>query len=547
MPNKTNYTVTVKTGTRDGAGTDAKVSIDVFGNLDKFTDEPLVNTKIKDPFEAGALETFTLNDEPDVGELDYIIIRHDNSGKKAGWFLDYVIIQNTKNNKSWKFYANRWLATDEEDHRTYVKLYPERDYDISIYTADVDGAGTDADIFITLQGSMKKSEEELLDNTSKNDFERGQTDVFSIHTTDVGDIKSITLRMSEDNDSDSPWYVDGAKVVCRNTNKVTYFPASYKSGGKDYSARRLSSKNSITLYPGNEMAHYTYIGQSPANCTNTLSTQLNGVSHAKVDGKHFWFFAQNEQILKIPAEQDLSKVQRTSTGVSTGTLGGHLGDIDCDNNYLFVPIEKDNHVRISVLPTNNLKTVITSQDMQYNNGNVSRKMETIGWVAINPNDHLLFTSDRGDNNNPILVYKIDYSAISAKKTNFLTQFATLYVKDEFGNSVNRGSLQGGCFDNSNHLHLVNGSTRRVLVYDIPSLKQGDSVSISCRTNSNQTHDFRVQCSSSGEYLSGITYWDLSASGSPRIPNISEQLHVIMTALSRTNLDEKWYFKHYRKL
>ena len=54
--------------------------------------------------------------------------------------------------------------------KTYIADYK---YQVHIYTGDKWGAGTDANVLITLFGEDADSEEKKLDN-SKNNFESGQ-------------------------------------------------------------------------------------------------------------------------------------------------------------------------------------------------------------------------------------------------------------------------------------------------------------------------------------------------------------------------------------
>lgn len=51
--------------------------------------------------------------------------------------------------------------------------FEAKKYKISVYTGDKKNAGTDADVFITLFGTLGSSKEWKLDN-SKNNFERGK-------------------------------------------------------------------------------------------------------------------------------------------------------------------------------------------------------------------------------------------------------------------------------------------------------------------------------------------------------------------------------------
>lgn len=52
-------------------------------------------------------------------------------------------------------------------------------YEITVWTGDVRGAGTDANVFIQMYGESGKSEEYKLRNKTDN-FEQGQMDKFKV-------------------------------------------------------------------------------------------------------------------------------------------------------------------------------------------------------------------------------------------------------------------------------------------------------------------------------------------------------------------------------
>ena len=65
----------------------------------------------------------------------------------------------------------------------YTKIYPftkcvcliisESKYKVSVYTGNKSGAGTDANVYITLFGENGDSGEKIIDD-NKNNFERGE-------------------------------------------------------------------------------------------------------------------------------------------------------------------------------------------------------------------------------------------------------------------------------------------------------------------------------------------------------------------------------------
>ena len=58
-------------------------------------------------------------------------------------------------------------------------------YQIAVYTGDVPNAGTDADVWLWVDGTMGRSGWRYLDNADDN-FERGKTDYFYLNLPDLG-------------------------------------------------------------------------------------------------------------------------------------------------------------------------------------------------------------------------------------------------------------------------------------------------------------------------------------------------------------------------
>jgi hypothetical protein len=129
------YRITVVTGNRDGAGTDADVFIVLNGANGSTPEVSLDNAE--NNFERCAVDVFWVN-LPDVGALSSINIRHNNRHEWGtpggpGWFLSSVFVRNEDTNTEWAFPnrdpchgIGRWLARDEDD-KQLSRLLPVDD------------------------------------------------------------------------------------------------------------------------------------------------------------------------------------------------------------------------------------------------------------------------------------------------------------------------------------------------------------------------------------------------------------------------------------
>ncbi|XP_038600030.1 lipoxygenase homology domain-containing protein 1 isoform X2 [Tachyglossus aculeatus] len=194
----TTYTVSVKTGDKKNAGTDANVFITLFG-----TDDDTVETV-------------------DLGELRKIRIGHDSMGKGAGWFLDWVEVDAPSLGKCLVFPCGRWLDRSEDDGalsrdlfhnelqtREYVPFVP---YEITVYTSDLFGAGTDANVFIVIYGcdAVCTQQKSLCSNKREQRiyFERKSANRFIVELEDVGEVLE-KIRIGHDNSGINPgWHCD---------------------------------------------------------------------------------------------------------------------------------------------------------------------------------------------------------------------------------------------------------------------------------------------------------------------------------------------------
>lgn len=151
-------------------------------------------------------------------------------GFGASWLLDKITVD-TGTGDRFYFHCGKWLASDKDDKQISRELpavkedsanyVPLTFYEVRVTTGDRFGAGTDSRVFITLEGQNgTKSNEVLLDNAQDN-FERNKTDVFSVESVYLGELKSIRMRI-DGTGIGANWFLD--KVVVK----------SEKDGGKEW-------------------------------------------------------------------------------------------------------------------------------------------------------------------------------------------------------------------------------------------------------------------------------------------------------------------------
>ncbi|XP_050409617.1 lipoxygenase homology domain-containing protein 1 [Patella vulgata] len=199
MLNTTSYHVQVKTGDCRGAGTDANVFLKLFGSQGDTGQIQLRQSDNSNKFEKGRTDLFKL-EATDIGKIQRIKIGHDGSKPGAGWFLDNVIIDVPSKGKHYEFACHRWLAKDEEDGLLELELEPsvaeDREktipYEVTIWTSDTSGSGTDANVFLQMYGEGGKTEERILKSRS-DEFEQGKCDKFKIEAADVGPLQKIRI------------------------------------------------------------------------------------------------------------------------------------------------------------------------------------------------------------------------------------------------------------------------------------------------------------------------------------------------------------------
>ena len=173
------YLVELVTGDVRGGGTEASVFLTLEG-----AKESSSKTQLHGDFTRASVVRSEVTLASDLGPIRTVTIGHDNSGFGADWFLDQVVLYpQDKQQDVLYFPCRQWLsrtqgdgliernltgsASPPENHTTQLK------YVVSTVTGAMRGAGTSANVFITLYGDKEVSGEKRLDNDPAN-FERGR-------------------------------------------------------------------------------------------------------------------------------------------------------------------------------------------------------------------------------------------------------------------------------------------------------------------------------------------------------------------------------------
>ena len=126
------YQVEVVTGDRSNAGTDATVSLWLCSDIKEcflhVTDLAQYGTRgpSYDYFERNNHDIFEIPTTIECVDICRMIIAHDNSGSKSGWYLDSVNVEVYEDNGLKKsetgFPVYRWLATDESPYTLQAEV-----------------------------------------------------------------------------------------------------------------------------------------------------------------------------------------------------------------------------------------------------------------------------------------------------------------------------------------------------------------------------------------------------------------------------------------
>ncbi|KAL4225451.1 Lipoxygenase y domain-containing protein 1 [Mactra antiquata] len=217
------YTVRVSTGDGEDNGTSSNVWITVYGPKKKTTGRLFLELAQKNKFSPGTTEIFSI-EAVDVDEVKRIEVGHDGTAPGTGWFVKEIEVDMPTKGKHYTFACKQWLARDKGDGKTSrmfsvddgissVSSYkPMIAYEMTVITGDVEEAGTDQKITVTVFGAKGPTSPVVLEKNGDR-FERDRADLIKLELEDVAPLKK--MRVECDGKGSRPdWYLE--KIELRN-------------------------------------------------------------------------------------------------------------------------------------------------------------------------------------------------------------------------------------------------------------------------------------------------------------------------------------------
>ncbi|CAG5136848.1 unnamed protein product, partial [Candidula unifasciata] len=318
------YKVAVTTGDLKNSGTDAKVFIKLKGTKGKVPKTRLTKRagsvksakNVAFRFTKGSTHVFKIWG-PNIGTLRSLVIETSALKKEEAWNLQEVEVTNTKTNKSWHFFCNQWFSLFHGDGQTSREFFPAQisktEYEVVTVTGDKTGAGTNANVFMTLYGKTGTTGKIHLKNVDKASFQSGSTDTFRFKSN------------CHDNTGLAPgWYLERVVVTdLKNPQWKYFFPCGQwlakdegtgdickdLIGSRDPLAIRKATKYKVTVYTGNKNG-----GGTDANVSITMFGEFGDSGEKRLHKTRRNCFEKNsvdEFILQCPT---LGRLQRIRIG-----------------------------------------------------------------------------------------------------------------------------------------------------------------------------------------------------------------------------------------
>ena len=138
------YNLTLVTGVWRNSGTDANVAIVIHGS--EAESQPIILNKnmieLRTILARGNEDSFVIHLPTSLGEVQYVHVWHDNSGKYPSWFLGHLIIRDLQTGKQWTFIGNTWFALEKGDGKIDRLLTPISSLEMKSFKYSLNSRGS---------------------------------------------------------------------------------------------------------------------------------------------------------------------------------------------------------------------------------------------------------------------------------------------------------------------------------------------------------------------------------------------------------------------
>ena len=138
------YQLTIVTGVLKNSGTDANVTIVIHGS-DTESQPIILNRNMMETriiLARGNEDQFVIHLPAALGEVQYVRIWHDNSGKTPSWFLSHLTIKDLQTESTLTFPCNSWLALEKGDGKIDRLLSPISYEETQTFTYSLNSQGS---------------------------------------------------------------------------------------------------------------------------------------------------------------------------------------------------------------------------------------------------------------------------------------------------------------------------------------------------------------------------------------------------------------------
>ena len=171
----------------------------------------LKNSENMNKFERNSTDTFQFELLP-LGTIRRVRIWHDDSAMSSSWHLGQVTVTDTTSGQEFLFPCKKWLSSRKDDKNVSrdlicenlpeEKVKQEKDvaepegYEIIVVISNKKDAGTNHDLWVSLEGKKSSSDKFALVNNAGRFFDKNTSDLFFFESGDLGEITHARVGLA---------------------------------------------------------------------------------------------------------------------------------------------------------------------------------------------------------------------------------------------------------------------------------------------------------------------------------------------------------------